>query len=117
MLPLLARLASDRKWLFAFLLLLACAVAVVLIPGPRRHSIPPPPPDPATVQTAVHPIEPNARPASDDLLDYTVQENDTVATIAHLFVIREEDLRSVNGWAAGEELEPGMRIKIPPSAM
>ena len=118
MLRLFNRLAADWKWHAAYLLLLLVAVVVLLMPGPRRPAQPAP--DPGRTDAAppaVAPVAPVNSPATDDLLDYTVQDNDTVASIARLFAVEPEALRAANGWAAGKELEPGMRIKIPPAAM
>lgn len=113
---LTARLASDWKWHAAVLLLLICATAIILAPSPRRHSEPTAGSETSAVQPAVPPVDLDPMPASDDLLDYTVQENDTVASIGRLFEVRAEDLRAVNGLAADEEFQSGTRIKIPPSA-
>ena len=61
---------------------------------------------------------PEAAPASgfqDAMLDYTVQEGDTVEGIARLFVVSKDDILKVNGIAAGTEVVPNQKIKIPPS--
>lgn len=51
----------------------------------------------------------------DAMLDYNVQDGDTVEGIARLFVVSAEEIRKVNGLAAGAEVAPGQKIKIPPS--
>ena len=53
----------------------------------------------------------------DAMLDYTVQEGDTAEGIARLFVVSKDDILSVNGIPAGEDVKPGQKIKIPPSSM
>ncbi|MGD9612605.1 MAG: LysM peptidoglycan-binding domain-containing protein [Kiritimatiellia bacterium] len=61
---------------------------------------------------------PEAAPASgfqDAMLDYTVQEGDTIEGIARLFVVSKDDILKVNGLAAGAEVAPNQKIKIPPS--
>ena len=51
------------------------------------------------------------------MLDYTVQEGDTVEGIARLFVVRQDDIRRVNSLPLGEDVTPGQRIKIPPASL
>ena len=60
------------------------------------------------------PSPPDPTPAEvDDMLRYTVQEGDTVASIARLFVVSEDELRRVNHVPDGDELAPGRMIWIP----
>ena len=47
------------------------------------------------------------------MLQYTVQDGDTVESIARLFVILEEDLRWANRIPEGGEVAPGDSIWIP----
>ena len=47
------------------------------------------------------------------MLRYTVQEGDTVAGIARLFVISEDGLRRANRIPEGGEFNPGDNIWIP----
>jgi formylglycine-generating enzyme required for sulfatase activity len=49
-----------------------------------------------------------------DLLEYGVQESDSIASIARLFVVDPNRLREINGLHAGEEPYAGQRIVIPP---
>ncbi len=51
----------------------------------------------------------------DAMLDYNVQEGDTVEGIARLFVVSADEIRKVNGLAPGAEVVPNKTIKIPPS--
>lgn len=48
-------------------------------------------------------------------LQYTVQPDDTVSTVAKLFSVREADLRKANKLKADQELVPNSRIVIPES--
>ena len=73
---------------------------------------------PAAAPAAAPAPDPEAAPASgfqDAMLDYNVQEGDTVEGIARLFVVSADEIRKVNGLAAGEEVVPNKTIKIPPS--
>ena len=51
--------------------------------------------------------------ATDAMLYYTVQDDDTVAKIARLFVIEEADLRWANHIPEGSEFASGDKIRIP----
>lgn len=51
----------------------------------------------------------------EDMLAYTVQDGDTVETIARLFVVRQEEIRRVNNLAPGQDVTPQQRIRIPPA--
>ncbi|HPC57821.1 MAG TPA: LysM peptidoglycan-binding domain-containing protein, partial [Kiritimatiellia bacterium] len=57
-------------------------------------------------------------PAADqaDMLEYTVQDGDTVDSIARLFVVRQDEIRRVNNLAPGQEVSPAQRIRIPPAS-
>ena len=75
-------------------------------------------PLPAPVPEVVPAPAPEAAAASglqDTMLDYNVQDGDTVEGIARLFVVSADEIRKVNGLAAGAEVAPGQKIKIPPS--
>jgi LysM repeat protein len=64
---------------------------------------------------------PAAAPAPDPnqeaMLDYTVQDGDTAEGIARLFVVRKDDILRVNNVPAGADVQPGQKIKIPPSSL
>jgi membrane peptidoglycan carboxypeptidase len=82
-------------------------------PTPRPPVFPPRPPDPTATAT------PEATPApapTTTFFDYTVQEGDTVASIAAKFGISEKDLRDANGLHPNEEPNAGdvLRIPVPP---
>ena len=51
-----------------------------------------------------------------DMLEYTVQDGDTVDSIARLFVVRQDEIRRVNNLAPGQEVSPAQRIRIPPAS-
>lgn len=53
----------------------------------------------------------------EDVLDYTVQNGDTVESIARLFVVSSDAIRSLNGLGPGDEVAPNKVIKIPPTAL
>ena len=53
----------------------------------------------------------------EDVLDYTVQNGDTVESIARLFVVSGDAIRSLNGLGPGEEVKPNKVIKIPPTTL
>ena len=75
-------------------------------------------PLPAPVSEVAPAPAPEAAPASgfqDAMLDYNVQEGDTVEGIARLFVVSADEIRKVNGLAPGAEVVPNKTIKIPPS--
>ncbi|NLG34085.1 MAG: LysM peptidoglycan-binding domain-containing protein [Lentisphaerae bacterium] len=87
-------------------------------------------PKPEAPASAPAKVEPAPAPAIDEegedlfagmeeeaLLEYTVQEGDTVEGIARLFVVRQDDIRRVNAIPVGTDVNPGQRIKIPPSTM
>jgi hypothetical protein len=51
----------------------------------------------------------------DEMLQYTIQEGDTWDGIAHLFVVRLEDILRVNRQNDQDEPDPGRMIWIPPA--
>jgi membrane peptidoglycan carboxypeptidase len=77
---------------------------------PPRTAEPPPPPPP-TAQPATP--EPTPKPQQ-TAFEYTVQEGDTVASIAEKFGVRERDIRIVNDLGPGDEPKPGDVLLIPP---
>lgn len=104
----------DWKW-FAALTGFALFTAVVVW-LPRPHTAPaaatdPPSPNGTADMPSGRP-EPTAN-EREKMLQYTVQDDDTVAKIAHLFVISEEDLRSANRISEGGELVVGKNLWIP----
>jgi len=71
-------------------------------------------PVPAPAPEAAAPETPAADQA--DMLEYTVQDGDTVDSIARLFVVRQDEIRRVNNLAPGQEVSPAQRIRIPPAS-
>ena len=51
----------------------------------------------------------------DQLIEYTVQVDDSVDSIARLFVVSADDIRAVNNLSADAQLRSGQVIRIPPS--
>lgn len=85
------------------------------VEAPAAEPVAPlPAPVPEVAPAAPAPA-PEAAGIQDAMLDYNVQEGDTVDGIARLFVVSADEIRKVNGLAAGEEVVPGKTIKIPPS--
>ena len=78
--------------------------AVAPLPAPVPEVAPAPAPEAAV-----------ASGFQDAMLDYNVQEGDTVEGIARLFVVSADEIRKVNGLAPGAEVVPNKTIKIPPS--
>ena len=71
-------------------------------------------PVPAPAPEAAAPETSDADQA--DMLEYTVQDGDTVDSIARLFVVRQDEIRRVNNLAPGQEVSPAQRIRIPPAS-
>ena len=67
-------------------------------------------PAPAPAMPAV---ESSAPVSQAQPLDYTVQDGDTLDSIAKLFIVRKEDIMTLNGVTDSSALMPGMKLKIP----
>ncbi len=99
----------------------------LIIPHPRRTPSAPAPSTPATPSTpstgATAPTSvpaprppPVSEPAPNEVpspLQYTVQEGDTLETIAASFSVSVESLRRLNNLSPDAEVRPGQRIRIP----
>ena len=109
---------GDWKWYTALTAFALFTAFVVVWPVPaltpaNAHAAP--------VATEAHvapAIMPPARldptPAEyDAMLEYVVQEGDTAAGIARLFVVSEDELRRVNQISDGGDFAHGVRIWIP----
>ena len=70
-------------------------------PEPTPSPPPPPSPPPATPAPARTPFQ------------YTVQEGDTVQSIAEKFGVNEKDLRQANGLSSHDTVKPGDKLTIP----
>ena len=85
---------------------------VAPLPSPVPEIAPAPVAAPAPDVAAPAPVE-----GQEAMLDYTVQDGDTLEGVARLFVVRQEDIRRVNGIAEGSDVRPGQTIKIPPASL
>lgn len=90
--------------------------AVAPLPAPVPEAAPAVVPAPVAPAPAPEGIVPAAE-GQEAMLDYTVQEGDTAEGIARLFVVGKDDILRVNGIAAGADVKPGQKIKIPPSSL
>jgi LysM repeat protein len=100
------------------------APAPMAEPAPAQASIPPPveprnmAPAPAPAPQAMEAAPADPKPvAQDQALDYTVQDGDTLDSIAKLFIVRREDIMRLNGLADPSSVRPGMKLKIPPTSL
>ena len=75
-------------------------------------------PMPAPVPVAAAPAAP-AKPESQFApLDYTVQDGDSLDTIASLFIVKVEDIATLNGISDPKApLKVGQKLKIPPTEL
>ena len=108
------RLPGDWKWYVALAVFVLFTALVVWLPRPQA----------APVAATAHPLPSSATDMSparpeptaverENMLQYTVQDDDTVAKIARLFVTSEEDLRWANHIPEGGEFAPGDKIWVP----
>ncbi len=67
-------------------------------------------PAPAADAGTPAPAVPAAPPT---LLDYTVQDGETVDSVAKTFLVKKDDILKANGATDAAQIRPGMRIKIP----
>ena len=108
------RLPGDWKWYAALAVFVLFTALVVWLPRPQAAPMTvtvPPSPSSTTDMPSGRP-----KPTADErenMLQYTVQDDDTVYSIARLFVISEEDLRWANNIPEGGEFAPGDSIWIP----
>lgn len=73
-------------------------------------------PAPAPAAPDMGGAAPAAPAAPPTLLDYTVQDNETVDSVAKTFLVKKEDILRANGATDANQIRPGMRIKVPVSA-
>ena len=108
------KLLGDWKWYTALAVFVLFTALVVWLPLPHTapaSATPPPSPNGTANMPSGRP-----EPTADDrenMLQYTVQDGDTVESIARLFVISEEDLRWANRIPEGGEFASGDKIWIP----
>ena len=108
------RLLGDWKWYTSLAALAIFTALVVWLPLPHTapaSATPPPSPNGTANMPSGRP-----EPTADDreiMLQYTVQDGDTVESIARLFVIAEEEMRWANNVSEGGEFASGDKIWIP----
>ena len=105
----------DWKWYAALAVFVVFAALVIWLPGPQAM--------PAAANTVATPPASPADPSSnrpaptpdelESMLYYTVQDDDTVFSIARLFVVSEENLRWANGIPDGGDVVAGDKIRVP----
>ena len=108
------RFLGDWKWNAALVVFALFTALVVWLPGPQTKpaaGTAPPSPNGTANRPSGRP-EPTAD-ERESMLQYTVQDDDTVYGIARLFVISEEDLRWANQMPDGGDLSVGELIWIP----
>ena len=108
------RLLGDLKWYAALAVFVLFTALVVFLPRPQAAPAAAtalPSPNGTTDMSSGRP-EPTAD-ERESMLRYTVQDDDTVYSIARLFVVSEEDLRWANNISEGGEFAPGDSIWIP----
>ncbi|HEV8574352.1 MAG TPA: transglycosylase domain-containing protein [Dehalococcoidia bacterium] len=81
---------------------------------PRPPVFPPRTPEPTPSPAATPPQETPASSPAPTAFQYTVQEGDTVASIAQKFGISERDLRQANNFKPNDGVKPGDVLTIPP---
>lgn len=65
-------------------------------------------------------MEAPAAPApisNESALDYTVQEGDTLDSIAKIFIVSKEDIMRLNGIVDPQGVKTGQKLKIPPTML
>ena len=106
---------GDWKWYAALAVFVLFTALVVWLPGPQAK-----PADASAVSTPtaspadLTPVRPAPTPDQlESMLNYTVQECDTVFSIARLFVVPEEEIRWANRMPEGGEVVAGDKIRVP----
>ena len=108
------KLSADWNWYAALAVFVLFTTLVVWLPRPQAA--------PAVATASPSPNGgadmPSGRPdptpdETDAMLYYTVQDDDTVAKIARLFVTSEDELRWANHIPEGGEFASGDKIRIP----
>ena len=105
----------DGKGYAALAIFVVFTALVVCQPGPQAKpvavsAVAAPTASPADLTTERPAPTPDER---ENMLQYTVQDDDTVAKIARLFVTSEEELRWANHIHEGGEFAPGDKILVP----
>ena len=103
------RLLGDLKWNAALAVFALFTALFVWLPEPQAKST-------NSTLAAIRGGTARPAPASDDRemkYFYRVQDGDTVASLAHLFAISEDDLRRANRIPEGGEPAVGKNLRIP----
>ena len=105
----------DWKWYAAMAVFVLFTALVVWLPGPQAKpaaasAVATPTASPADLSSNRHAPTPDEL---EGMLYYTVQDDDTVFSIARLFVVSEEDIRWANRMPEGGEAVAGDRIRVP----
>ena len=104
----------DWKWYAALAVFMLFTALVVWLPRPQAAPAAATPPPSTNDTTDMSSGRPDPTPdETDAMLYYTVQDDDTVAKIARLFVVSETDLRWANHIPEGGEFASGDKIRIP----
>lgn len=105
------------------------APAPVVEPAAAIETLPVPAPEaamPAAEPAVLQPVAPApvmdapAAPApmsSESALDYSVQEGDTLDSIAKIFIVSKEDIMRLNNIVDPQGVKPGQKLKIPPTML
>ena len=108
------RLLGDWKWNAALAVFVLFTALVVWLTRPQAAPAAAPTPPSPNDTTDMPPGRPEPTAVErESMLRYTVQDDDTVYSIARLFVVSEEDLRWANQISEGGEFTPGDSIWIP----
>ena len=108
------KLLGDWKWYTALAVFVLFTALVVWLPIP--HTAPASATPPTSPNGTANMPSGRPEPTADDrenMLQYTVQDGDTVESIARLFVIAEEEMRWANNVSEGGEFASGDKIWIP----
>ena len=108
------RLLGDWKWYAALAVFVLFTALVVWLPRPQAAptTVTVPPSPSSTADMSSGRPEPTAD-ERENMLQYTVQDEDTVAKIARLFVTSEKERRWANRIPEGDEFAPGDKIWVP----
>ena len=108
------KLLEDWKWHAALAVFVLFTALIVRLPRPQAApvAVMALPSLPGAADMPIARPEPTAD-ERENMLQYTVQDDDTVFSIARLFVIEEADLRWANHISEGGEFAPGDKIWVP----
>ena len=105
----------------------AVEAAPAPVPAPVVEPVAPAAPEaPAAEPVVMQPVAPApameapAAPApisNESALDYTVQEGDTLDSIAKIFIVSKEDIMRLNGIVDPQGVKTGQKLKIPPTML